>query len=138
MLTSLLLSAARRLPLLLYKELVRFWLARVRSWSSWCSWSAPQLGAVMLGTAVLAQARASPMHTKARELQTDTAACATICIDTVSLKMYRVVDIDNYRYRISTCLRTALSSHDHTPEMMNFALLMLEPRGAALQLQGRV
>ena len=88
MLTSLLLSAARRLPLLLYKELVRFWLARVRSWSSWCSWSAPQLGAVMLGTAVLAQARASPMHTKARELQTDTAACATICIDTVSLKMY--------------------------------------------------
>ena len=85
MLTSLLL--ARMLPLLLYKELVWFWLARVRSWCSWSSWSSAQLGAVMLGTAVLAQARASPIHTKARELQTDTAACATFCIDTVSLKM---------------------------------------------------
>ena len=87
MLTSLLLSVARRLPLLLYKELVWFWLARVRSWCSWSSWSSAQLGAVMLGTAVLAQARASPIHTKARELQTDTAACATFCIDTASLKM---------------------------------------------------
>ena len=89
MLTSLLLSVARRLPLplLLYKELVWLWLARVRSWCSWSSWSSAQLGAVMLGTAVLAQALASPIHTKARELQTDTAACATFCIDTVSLKM---------------------------------------------------
>ena len=83
MLTSLLLSVARMLPLLLYKELlVWLWLARVRSWCSWSSWSSAQLGAVMLGTAVLAQARASPIHTKARELQMDTAACATICIDT--------------------------------------------------------
>ena len=85
MMTSLLL--ARRLPLLLYTELDWLWLARVRSWCSCSSWSSAQLGAVMLGTAVLAQALASPIHTKARELQTDTAACATFCIDTASLKM---------------------------------------------------